>query len=243
MANSRWDYDEKNEPDEDEPFDPKTARELQLRRDAEDARVDSLEVQAGLDQRRARRVLNSSPGDPDDGLSGFDQNLLELSAKGMSLQEISDEIGGVMTPADVHVRVRQIVGARSWLGYLEKQSIILLGIMELVDHTRAVVFGRHKDAEDNPVFGSASWADLLRKLWNDVARMTREYQVDAEKIRTDLTQAQSRMMIDAIDRAFVVLMRQLKTKHPDIDEAWVRAEMGVALSEAIRSVDKHTSDR
>lgn len=236
--------DEKNSwgDEDEEEFDPKVTAALQRRRDAEAARVDSIQVRNGLDQRRAKRIINSSPANDDRGLSGFDQNLLELSAQGMSLQEMSDEIGGIMRPAEVAIRVRQILGSRSWLGYMDRQNLILLEMSRLAEHVKAIVFGRETDEDNNPVYGSAQWADLLRKLFNDLARMVREHQVDSEKIRNEITQAQGKMMIAALEKAFVVFARDFTAAHPDISEEELRDTMTLALSEAIREVDKNTGD-
>lgn len=241
----RYDHDEHNEvgDDEDEPFDPKAEDRYERERLAERARIDSVQVQRGLDERRAKRVTNTAPGDLNLGLSGFDQRLLELTSTGMTLQEISEELNGLYSPAEVHLRVAQIIGSRGWLGYIDKQALLLLDLQQLIDHTKSVVYGTYLDGDGQPVFGNAQWADMLRKLLNDAARMNREHKVDTDKIRTEFTLAQGKMVVDALDKSFNVFLRELLELHPDIDENHARTLMATSFSEAIREVDKNTGDR
>lgn len=65
-------------------------------------------------------------------LSGIDDKVLSLADR-LSPEEISREIGGVLSPAGVRVRLKHLLGARDWLEAVEQEQLILRRMNKVID--------------------------------------------------------------------------------------------------------------
>lgn len=65
-------------------------------------------------------------------LSGIDDKVLSLADR-LSPEEISREIGGVLSPAGVRVRLNHLLRERDWLESTQKEQLILRRMNKVID--------------------------------------------------------------------------------------------------------------
>ena len=64
-----------------------------------------------------------------DGLSVTDKRLLALARRNMSPDEISEELGGLISPARAAQRIREILRSHDWLSQEEQQGLLMLDML------------------------------------------------------------------------------------------------------------------
>lgn len=72
-------------------------------------------------------------------LSDLDERILSL-ADHASPEEISRELGGVVSPARIAARVKNILGSRDWLSLAEQEQVVLHKMRQLLERVEGQFF-------------------------------------------------------------------------------------------------------
>jgi hypothetical protein len=117
------------------------------------------------------------------GLGPVDQKLIRLAGKRMSMEEISHEMGGILTPAECGARISAIIEARDWLSTLDQKRLILDDMAFMVDKLKQQVEAAEWLTKDDANTYRAALKDTLDMIDNvtlqDEAQMMRISEVHA----------------------------------------------------------------
>lgn len=175
-------------------------------------------------------------------LSYLDGQLLKCASKRMTLQQISDELGGVLTPAQCGQRVREIYKSYDWMGDLEQRGMILMDFIEL----KNILFDRVRSEggtvrnDDGTIyysFGDPRWAAALTKVLEQLSKLVSREQPKLDAERTLLRRAHAKVMVDAVEVAFRKLMLDIRESYPEVDELELRSFLETALPAAIQAIE------
>lgn len=147
-----------------------------------------------------------------DSIGDLDERILRL-ADHMSPEEISRDIGGVLSPARVHNRIKDILKRRNWLDAIEQEELILwkmrriLGELEqrYLDNDNAKIQLTYlKSIKEMLAERRAATADEKNMLYANQAQIVFEAiraMIEVAKIDPDARQA----LIGALPEAVYVL--------------------------------------
>lgn len=188
----------------------------------------------------------SRPVGAADGLSVTDKRLLALARRSMSPDEISEELGGLISPARAAQRVKEILRSHDWLSQEEQQGLLLLDMLELrdilMDHVRNEG-GLIEDPRGGGTyysFGDPRWSGNLIRLLGEMSKMIVAAKADTETIKVTLRRKHAAVMTQAIDVAFRMVARGVLERTHELDEQQMLDLLETALPRAIAVVEAHT---
>lgn len=154
-------------------------------------------------------------------LSGYDSKLLDLKAKRLSFEEIYDELGSPpgTSPAQIGVRIRQLLSAKDDLSFLEQKSLLLRDMGKVRD----IIFeqlesGQVKltaDLEAIELGPNPQWASVMVRLFREVRTTIESMQKDVDSDKTTIREAHARIMHAAIGVMFERFVLRLETGFAD----------------------------
>lgn len=173
-------------------------------------------------------------------LSGLDSRLLALVAEAggrISGEELSEKLGGSISPARCLQRVREILKSQDILSITEQKSLLLLDVIRLRDilfdrvegtETRITKHGDLVDVESSP-----AWANAL-------VRLLREWRTTIDSMRSDIDgdqllirEAHAKIMLDAIETVFLAFITRLDRHFQNYKEPPTRSQMEEMLEDAL----------
>lgn len=175
-------------------------------------------------------------------LSYLDSTLLRCASNRMTLQQISEEIGGVLTPAQCGQRVREILKSYDWMSDLDQRGLILMDFIEL----KNILFDRVRSEggtvrnEDGSIyysFGDPRWAAALTKVLEQLSKLVSREQPKLDAERQMLRRAHAKVMIEAVELAFRKLTLDIRESYPEVDEMVLRGFLETALPSAIQAIE------
>jgi hypothetical protein len=161
---------------------------------------------------------NSAPG-----LGPIDKTILRLAAQRKSADEISREIGGILTPAECANRINQILESRDWLSVLDQKRLILEDAAFLLEKL-------HKQIEDADYITKDD-ANTYRTALKDMLAMIDNVTSKDEAQMMRISEAHAHVMAQAIRLAFERALFELQ-KEANIDEgkAFLALEAAIPIA-------------
>lgn len=186
----------------------------------------------------------SAPVGADDGLSVTDKALLAFARRNLSPEEISEEFGGLLTPAQAAQRTREILRSHDWLSQVERRALLLLDMVELKDILMARIRseGGFVNGKKGSAFvnGDPRWSATLVNLLKEMTRMLEGEQGAIDTARAKLRAQHASLMLRAIEAAFRIMARDLMAAHPDIRDDEMAGLLERSLPAAIALVEEQT---
>lgn len=188
----------------------------------------------------------SKPVGAADGLSVTDRRLLALARRNLSPEEISEELGGLISPARAAQRIREILRSHDWLSIEEQQGLLLLDMIELkeilLEHVREEG-GLIEDPRSGGTyysFGDPRWSANLIRLLGEMSKMILAARTDVESIKTTLRRKHAAVMTQAIQVTFAIVARGVTSRTRDLDERDMIELLEEALPKAVAIVEANT---
>lgn len=175
-------------------------------------------------------------------LSYLDSTLLRCASNRLTLQQISEEVGGVLTPAQCGQRVREILKSHDWMSDLDQRGLLLMDFIEL----KNILFDRVRSEggtvrnEDGSIyysFGDPRWAAALTKVLEQLSKLLGREQPKLDAERQMLRRAHAKVMIEAVELAFRKLVLDIRDSYPEVDEMVLRGFLETALPSAIQAIE------
>lgn len=161
-------------------------------------------------------------------LSRTDRKYLDLTAQGLSSEEIADQVPGDATPTMIAFRIKQLLAARSgWLSIAEEQALHLHDLQRLKEQAVALMAGE----------------DATRAITGVAALMQQiGVRLDVAHARSDETlgairKAQAREFAAALELMYQGVARRLAKKYPEVDKNELMVMMGEEFSGAVARID------
>lgn len=181
-----------------------------------------------------------------DGLSVTDKRLLALARRSMSPEEISEELGGLISPARAAQRIREILRSHDWLSMEEQQGLLLLDMLELrdilMDHVRNEG-GLIEDPRGGGTyysFGDPRWSANLIRLLDTMGKQILAAKADVDTVKVQLRRKHAAVMTQAIEVAFRIVARGVLERTEEVDEQTMLALLEDAVPRAITIVEANT---
>ncbi len=152
----------------------------------------------------------------------LDDQLITGAARGLSPEDISREIGGVMSPARVMVRTRELLRAGDWLEEKESEQALLI-----VLRNRVYELQKAKDLESIKV-----QASIIKELLTQLDKRQKANEVDLNTFNANV----GRVLGQVVDRT-LAYMRGAFREEIDV-EKWDEA-LEEALIMAQSEIEKH----
>lgn len=150
--------------------------------------------------------LNRRVGE-DDRLSGLDKQLLDMANKRFTGEQMEAELGGRVSAARCIQRVREILKSQNYLDTVERQSLLLLDLVELKD----ILFQRVRDeggittdrhGNDYWTLGDPRWSANLIRLLKEFRAMIETSAGEIEKNANTIRSAHRDIMYNAMELTF-----------------------------------------
>lgn len=157
-----------------------------------------------------------------------DDALLEAAVIGLSAEETSERIGGILSPARVRMRTREMLSAGDWLDALEQERAIL----KLAQKNLAALNKQALSLDSAKVQLS-----YVREILERLEKRKRAADEDLDR----LYQAQARIMSQAIALALEKALFELQKRYPTIEEGELRVVLSESLPEAVAVLSAHNA--
>lgn len=161
------------------------------------------------------------------GLGNIDRILLRGAAAHKSPTEIAKLTNGVLKPAEVAVRVQEILDDRDWLSEAQTKALLVDDLMQLKDVLveKAVTF-KNLDA-----------AKPLISVLTQLDRTLTAEKFDLNKAMNEISRAHAFLLLQAMDLAFEKLCLDIERAHPEISRAELTTLRQAALPDAIKAIE------
>ena len=161
------------------------------------------------------------------GLSTFDRIILRGAGARKSLNEISAQTSGVISPEAVGVRILEILDARDWLSEAHQRMLLTDEIMELKDvlYTKAVEYG------------SIDHTRELIKVLALIDKRLADSKFDLQSALTQISRAQSQLMLQGISLALERSFLELEKRYPEMRKAELLEVFHEAMPAAVREIE------
>lgn len=157
-------------------------------------------------------------------ISTIDQKLLRY-ASSKSPAEISELVGGTLSPKEVASRVMELLNERNWLTVLQRKQLLTDKLSDLLD--------RYYDwAMD----GSVKSADVVFKAISEIRKLLAEDTDTLEEAMLKISMAHAERMGMAIAAGFGLLLERLKTPE-DEAELILQEVMPIAMAKVDEGVE------
>lgn len=178
----------------------------------------------------------SKPVGADGELSGLDARLLTMAASHKSPEEMSEELGGSISPARAAQRVREILSSRDWLSHAAQEQLVMQEMVELKDRLKNLI-ARWDEADYLHGLDPRMIA-MLQKMLTDLLKAVEQRRKAASTERITIRTAHAALIVSAIERSFRMMMHEL-SEHYKIDEIVARDALEAALPRAIEAIQEH----
>lgn len=193
-------------------------------------------------------ALLAKVGQGGSGMSAADKKILDAASRGLSPEEIAEEIGMGLTALRAGQRVREILKARDWLSVVERKMLLMDQVTDLREyindqmqadkegHTSIDGRGREIYIPSDP-----RWAQNMIALLKEVARII---EVDSKNLSDEVStirDAHAHLMVEAIDLAFQQLVFAIRKEYPDVQTTDLYRFVEAAMPKAIELVESRTA--
>lgn len=161
------------------------------------------------------------------GLGPVDKQIMTLAGQRKSLEEISREIGGLLTPVEIHARITSIIESRDWLSTLDQKRLVLDNMAFMVD--------KLKDQIENAEYLTKDEANAYRTSLKDYLTMINDVNMQDEAQMMRISEVHARVMAGAIRLGYERAVFELQKKY-NIEEAEAFAAIEAAIPIAFQSL-------
>lgn len=185
--------------------------------------------------RASRAELTKRVGEEGE-LSGLDARLLQMAAAGKSPQEMGEDTG--MSAARAAQRVREILASRDWLSNLEREILFMQEMIDLKVQIQDLV---KRYSEANFLHGmDPRWATTLQKILSDLMKVIDVRSKRVAEQRVTIRSAHAKLVTAVIEKAFKLLVHELRERNQEVDEMVYRDALEEALPRAFEMLAEHT---
>lgn len=157
------------------------------------------------------------------GLGPVDKQIIRLAGMRKSPEEISREIGGILSATEVAARITAIIESRDWLSTLDQKRLILDDMAFMMDKLKAQIEGAAWLTKDD--------ANTYRTALKDMLTMIDNVTLQDEAQMMRISEVHARVMAGAIRLGFERAMFELQKRYPiDQQEAYEALEAAVPVA-------------
>lgn len=164
-------------------------------------------------------------------LNALDKKILDGHVENKSPREISDEMGGVMSPERVMQRTAELLDSHD---YLDDHRKLQLVVYEM-GKAKAMLF---KMLENGDIRAAPTLRAILRDLAGVITKSNEKY---AEQMMR-VYEVHARVMAKAIKVAMLAASLELQNAHPEIPPAEINAAFTNNLPLALESLKEDTGE-
>jgi hypothetical protein len=161
------------------------------------------------------------------GLGNIDRILLRGAAAHKSPTEIAKLTNGVLKPAEVAVRVQEILDDRDWLTEAQTKALLVDDLMSLKDVL----------VEKAVTFKNLNAAKPLISVLTQLDRTLTAEKFDLNKAMNEISRAHAFLLLRANELSMEKLCLDIEAAHPEISRAELTALRNNSLPLSIREIE------
>jgi hypothetical protein len=161
------------------------------------------------------------------GLGPVDQKIMKLAGLRKSPEEISNEIGGILSATEVAARIIRINQSHDWLSTLDQKRLLLDDMAALV--------GRLKTKVETAEYLHKDDANAYRTALKDMMTMINEVNTQDEATMMRISEAHAHIMASAIRLGYERAVFELQKRYP-IEEAEAYEALEAAIPIAFETL-------
>jgi hypothetical protein len=155
--------------------------------------------------------------------------VLKGAASHLSVTEISESLGGQISPERVGLRLTEILNSMDWLTTAQKQKLNFHDMIKVKDMLmeKAQGFGEAAAAASGPL------VRILKQIGDDL----RQADTDLDERMLRVQRAHANVMVSAVELAFEKALFELHKRYPEIERGELQEILEVSLPAAVKSIE------
>lgn len=181
-------------------------------------------------------------------LSALDKRLLKYAAERKSPDEMSDLLGGGLTPARCGQRVKEILASKDWLSIVEQQAVLMHEMVEL----KSILFEAVKSEgsfvelqNGREVFRDPDprWSANLIRLFKEFRSFIADMEARVEGQAVTLREAHATILRMAIEVIFERFVLELEKEYGDIiDRRRMMEMMEEVIPQGLETIESKVAE-
>lgn len=155
-----------------------------------------------------------------------DRKLLHAATDGLSPKEMSQAVGGIVTPEQAAQRVRDLLESRNWLTFFEQEQLLMESLNEIIS-------GMRQWTDSGSVQHIKATLQAIKMKQDQLQRN----RIDPETAANIIREGQARIMLSAIQVMMVAAADELARRY-NVPTSEVHDIFIVELPKAVDAVER-----